>query len=82
MRPERKSKIELIDAPIPFKRLHKAISIKMRFRQKPVGLLQSCMRFSQRTNYRRTECISERIYSSRAAFFKGKKNIFSPAYYN
>jgi N-6 DNA methylase len=28
MRPERNGKIELIDAPIPFKRLHKAISIK------------------------------------------------------
>jgi N-6 DNA methylase len=28
MRPERKGKIELIDAPIPFKRLRKAISIK------------------------------------------------------
>jgi hypothetical protein len=82
MRSERKGKIELIDAPIPFKRQRKAISIKMRFLPETAGLLQNCMRFSQRTNYRRTECISERIYSSRAAFFKGKKNIFSPAYYN
>ena len=31
MRSERKGKIELIDAPIPFKRQRKAISIKMRF---------------------------------------------------
>lgn len=82
MRPERKGRIELIDAPIPFKRLRKAISIKMRFLPETAVLLKSCMRFSQRTNYSRTECISERIYSSRAAFFKGKKNIFSPAYYN